>query len=65
VEGVAPVPTAEFTHLNALTVVDLVLGSDVVTALALLTGEGHLDALLILCHDLFSFTDSSLAFFSK
>ena len=50
VEGVLPVKSAVFLHLNALSVVDLVLHRDVVTPLALLAREGDLDSLLVLCH---------------
>src|SRR5664280_3386572 len=50
VEGVTSVPRAELLHLDPLTVVHLVLGGDVVAALARLAGQGDLDPLLISCH---------------
>jgi hypothetical protein len=47
---VAPVEPAELLELDALAVVLTVLGGDVVTALAHLASEDHLDPLLVLCH---------------
>mgnify|MGYP006949112520 CR=1 FL=1 len=47
---VLAIEPAVLLHLDALTVVDLVLHRDVVTPLALLAREGHLDALFIPCH---------------
>src|SRR3954467_5809853 len=51
VEGVHPVPAAVLLHLDALTVVLLVLDRDVVAALALLAGQRDLHSLLVLRHD--------------
>src|SRR5262249_18741044 len=50
VEGVALVPAAVLLHLDALAVVDLALHRDVVPPLAVLAGERHLDALVVLGH---------------
>jgi len=50
VRGVAPVETAVLLELDALAVVLLVLGGDVVPALADLASEGHLHTLFVLCH---------------
>src|SRR3954465_3698593 len=50
-EGVHPVPAAVLLHLDALTVVLLVLDRDVVATLALLAGQRDLHSLLVLRHD--------------
>src|SRR5665213_257170 len=50
VERVLAVPAAELLHLDPLTIIDLVLGRDVVTTLADLAGQRDLDPLLVLCH---------------
>ena len=50
VHGVLAVPTTELLHLDPFPVVQLVLRGDVIPSFALLTGQGDLDALLVLCH---------------
>src|SRR5487761_2232924 len=50
VQRVTPVVLAVLGHLDALTVVHLVLHRDVVAPLAVLARQGHLDALLVLGH---------------
>src|SRR5205085_3462856 len=50
VDGVRPVPLAVLLHLDALAVVLLVLGGDVVAALAGLTLQRDLDPLVSSCH---------------
>ncbi len=47
---VLAIKPAVLLHLDALTVVDLVLHRDVVTPLAVLAREGHLNPLFIPCH---------------
>ena len=49
-DGVLALETAVLAHFNALTVIDLVLGRDVVTTLAVLTLKGDLDPLFVLSH---------------
>ena len=44
------VPTAVLLHLDALTIIDLVFLGDVVTTLALLASQRHLNTLFVLCH---------------
>ena len=53
VESVLPVKTTELIHLDPLSVVDLVLGRDVVPALAVLALQSDLDSLLVLRHGFF------------
>src|SRR4029077_17030578 len=52
VEGVSVVPPAVLLHLDPLAVVQLVLGGDVVAALAQLTRQRDLYSLLVLWHEL-------------
>src|SRR4051812_46700771 len=51
VDRVTAVPAAVLLHLDPLAVVHLALDRDVVPPLALLAGEGHFHALLVLRHD--------------
>ena len=44
-------PSAVLVHLDALTVIELVLHRDVIAPLALLTRQRHLHALFVLRHD--------------
>jgi len=49
--GVDSVPPAVLLHLDALTIVHLVLLGDVVTTLALFARQSDVDALFVLCHE--------------
>jgi hypothetical protein len=50
VHSVLAVPSTELLHLDALTVIELVLLRDVVASLAVLAGQSHLDPLFVLRH---------------
>jgi hypothetical protein len=48
--GVLALPLAVLLHIDAFTIVHLVLHRDVVTALAGFASQGDLNAFFVLCH---------------
>ena len=48
--SVRTIPTAVLLHFDSLTIVDSVLGRDVIATLAVFACKSNLDTLFVLCH---------------